>query len=130
VSQTALFEPLLSEEACDAENEILRPAQHDKSDCFEERSLCPLLYCASKEKLRAKVRGRERAAWCGNARVPARWRGGQGDFAQSATPHNMRIKPTASGSGPRVSPCLRAWCCGVQWLAKDSGGLAARRLVD
>ena len=40
---------------------------------------------------------------------------------------NKRIKPTAFGAGPRVSPCLRAWCCRVRYLARGGGGLYASR---
>jgi len=35
---------------------------------------------------------------------------------------NKRIKPTAFGVCPRVLPCLRAWCCGGQYLARGGGG--------
>jgi hypothetical protein len=88
------------------------------------RNLCVRAFCvALRHSVLSSMRAQRRVGGCvilcGSARVAGthgrvRW------LCPIRKPHNKRIKPTAFGSDPRVSPCQRAWCCGVRYLARGA----------
>jgi hypothetical protein len=90
------------------------------------RAFCVALRHSVLSSMRARRRVGGCVVLCGRARV-AGTRGRVRWLCPIRKPHNKRIKPTAFGAGPRVSPCQRAWCCGVRYLARGGGGLSARR---